>query len=70
MSPKPFCQAPLPSRKRTGLENRRLLVRSQARPIFFSKMDDSHCDRIHSLLNVVHCFENGYVEKQPLAWNK
>ena len=26
------------------------------------------CDRIHSSLIVVHCFENGCVGKQPVAW--
>ena len=30
----------------------------------------SHCDRIHSSLTAVHCFNNGYVEKQPVAWKE
>ena len=50
-----------------GLENRRSLVRSPAQPIFFPKIDDSYCDRIHSSLTTVHCFEDGYVRKQPVA---
>ena len=41
---------------------------SPARPIFFSGIDDSHCDRIHSSLTTVHCFDDGYVGKQPMAW--
>ena len=28
-----------------------------------SSFDDSHCDRIHSSLTAVHCFDNGYVGK-------
>ena len=31
--------------------------------------DDSHCDRIHSSLTAVRCFDNGYAGKQPVAWN-
>ena len=49
-----------------GLENRRSLVRSPARPIFFPRIDDSHCERIHSSLTAVRCFENRYVGKQPV----
>ena len=33
--------------------------------MFFPKIDDSYCDRIHSSLTTVHCFDNGYVGKQP-----
>ena len=44
-------------------ENKRSLVRSSTRPIFFSKIDDSHCDRIHSSLTALRCFGNGYVRK-------
>ena len=40
-----FCRAPWLSRLRTRLENRRLLVRSTARPVFFPRTDDSHYDR-------------------------
>ena len=43
---------------------------SPARPIFFPRTDDSHCDRIHSSLTAVHCFNNCYVGEQPLAWKK
>ena len=38
-----------------------------ARPTYFPKIDDSHCDRIHSSLTAVHCFDDGYVGKQPVA---
>ena len=31
---------------------------------------NSHCDRIHSSLTAVHCFQNGYEGKQPLAWKE
>ena len=31
---------------------------------------DSHCDRIHSCLTAVHCFDDGYVGKQPVAWKE
>ena len=45
-------------------------VRSPAWPLFFSRIDDSHCDRIHSSLTAVRCFDNGYVGKQPIAWKE
>ena len=45
-------------------------ARSPARPIFFPMIDDSHCDRIHSSLTGVHCFDSGYVGKQPVAWTE
>ena len=48
----------------------RLLVRSAARPLFFPRIDYSHCDRIHSSLTAVHCFTNGYVGKQPVDWKE
>ena len=35
--------------------------------MFFPRIDDSHCDRIHSSLIAVRCFDNGYVGKQPVA---
>ena len=50
--------------------HRRSPVRSSARPIFFPRIDDSHCGRIHSSLMDVHCFDNGYVGKQPVAWKE
>ena len=46
------------------------LVQSLARQIFFPRLDDSHSDRIHSSLTIVCCFDNGYVEKQPVAWKE
>ena len=46
------------------------LVRSTARPIFFPRIDDSHCDRIHPSLTAVRCFDNGYMGKQPVAWKE
>ena len=36
-------------------------------PIFFPRIDDCHCDRIHSSLTGVCCFDNGYLGKQPVA---
>ena len=35
---------------------------------FFPRFDGTHCDRIHSSLTAVHCFDNRYVGKQPVAW--
>ena len=35
---------------------------------FFPRIYDSHCDRIHSSLTAVHCFESSYAGKQPVAW--
>ena len=34
---------------------------------FFPRIDDSHCNTIHSSLTAVRCFDNGYVGKQPVA---
>ena len=53
-----------------GLENRRSLVQSPARHIFFPRIDDSHCNRNHSSLTAVFCFDNGYVRKQLVAWKQ
>ena len=36
-------------------------------PIFFLSIDDSHCNKIHSSLTAVHCFDNIYVGKQLVA---
>ena len=47
-----------------------LLVRYPARPIFIPKIDDSHCNRIHSSVTAVHCFKNSYVGKHPVAWKE
>ena len=43
---------------------------SLAQPIFSLRIDGSHCDRIHSSLTTVHCFKDGYMGKQPLAWKE
>ena len=48
----------------------RCRVRSPARPIFYPRIDGSHCDSIHSFLTAVCCFDNGYVGKQPVAWKE
>ena len=37
---------------------------------FRGLMTDSHCDRIHSSLTAVCCYDNGYVGKQPVAWKE
>ena len=47
-----------------------MTVEPPARPLFFLRIDDSHCDRIHSSLTTIHCFDNGYVGKQPVAWTE
>ena len=62
---RPFHQKPSPH----GLDNRRPLVRSLSRQIFFPS-DDSHCDRIHSSLTAVLCCHSGYEGKQPAAWKE
>ena len=54
---------------RTG-EQKVTQVRSQARPIFFPRIDDSHCDRIHISVSAVRCFDSGYMGKQPVAWKE
>ena len=41
-----------------------------ARLILFPRIDDNRCDRIHSSLIAVHCFADGYVGKQPVAWEE
>ena len=33
-------------------------------------IDDIHCDRTDSSLISVHCFDNGYKGKQPVAWKE
>ena len=38
-----------------------------AQPIFFWRISDIHCDRIHSFLTAVRCFDKSYVGKQPVA---
>ena len=41
-----------------------------ARQIFFPRIDESHCDWIHSSLTAIHCFDDDYVGEQPMAWEK
>ena len=50
--------------------NRRSFVQSWALGKFFPNIDDSHGDKIHSSITVVPCFQDGYVGKQPVAWNE
>ena len=33
-------------------------------------IDSSHCDTFHSAFTAVHCFDNGYVGKQPVGWKE
>ena len=40
-----------------------------AQPIFCPRIDNNDCDRIYSSLSL-HCFNNGYVGKQPVAWKE
>ena len=35
----------------------------QAQPIFFSRIDNSHLDRIHGSITPAHCFDDGCVGK-------
>ena len=44
--------------------------KTPTRPIFFRRIDERHCDRIHSYLTAVRSFDNGYVVKQPVAWKE
>ena len=53
-----------------SVTNRRSLVRSPARLIFFQKIDDSHCHRAHSFFTIIHCFDDGYIGKQTSAWKE
>ena len=41
-----------------------------AQPILFLNIDDSHCDRSHSSLTTVHCFDNGYYGKAACGFEK
>ena len=36
----------------------------------FPGIDDTHCNRIHSSLTAVLCFDHGYVGKQPVTWKE
>ena len=40
---------------------------SPVRSLFFPRTNDSLCDRIHSSLTAVSCFDNGNVGKQPVV---
>ena len=42
----------------------------RARPVFFPRIDDSHCNIVQFSFTAVHCFDNGYVGKQPLTWKE
>ena len=35
--------------------------------IFFPRIDDSHCDMVHSSPTAIHFFVNDYIGKQPVA---
>ena len=39
-------------------------------PIFFGRIDFSHCDSILSSLTIVFCFCNGYVGKKQVDWKE
>ena len=41
-----------------------------AQPIFSFRNDEGYCNRIYSYLTTVHCFDDGYVGKQPVAWKE
>ena len=41
------------------------LVRYPARPVFLPRIDDSHFS-----FTAVHCFGDGFVGKQPVAWKE
>ena len=36
----------------------------------FSEIGESQCNGVHASLTAVHCFDNGYVGKQPVAWEE
>ena len=36
-------------------------------PSLVPRIDDSHCDRIHSSFMAEYYFDNGYVGKQPVV---
>ena len=61
---------PSPRSSVSSVEHLRTGVRRlepPALPIFFPRIDDSHCDGIHLSLTAVHWFDDGYVGKQPVA---
>ena len=42
----------------------------RARPIFFPRINGSHCDRIYYFLTFVHCFGNVYVGKAASGFER
>ena len=42
----------------------------RAQPVFFSRTDDSYCDRIHSSLTAARCCDDFHVGKQPAVWKE
>ena len=57
--PSPIAQSVLQTSEQESL------VQSLAQPISFPRIDDSH-----SSVTAVHCFNNGYLGKQPVAWKE
>ena len=43
---------------------------SLAQPIFFPRIDDGYCERIHSSVTALCYFKDGYVGKQPVSWEE
>ena len=52
------------------LKIRGLWFESTVWPMCFPRINNINCDRIHSSLTTVHCFNNCYVGKQPLTWKE
>ena len=52
------------------LENMMSLVQSPAWQTLLPRTDNNQCNRIHFSLAAVHCFDNGYVREQPVAWKE
>ena len=70
---KRFCEAflPNPSSSVSSEEDLRTgccWFKAAARPIISPRIDDGHCVRNRPSLTAVHCFDDGYVVKQPVAW--
>ena len=38
--------------------------------IFFLRINDSHCESIHSFLTAAHGFDNSFDGKQPVVWKE
>ena len=45
-------------------------VQSLTWPVVFPRIDDSHCNRIHSSLTAVCCLDDSYVGKQQGVWKE